>query len=101
MSEIKSDTVKGPLGSDSAGRGKRVRAHGGTLADASFDRTALILRVIGQRPENQPYLSIYEVGDGPVCASVVNANALRGLAHAILRALGDEPPTTPAKKQSR
>jgi hypothetical protein len=51
----------------------------------------LALQVIGQRPENAPYLWIGEPGkSGRALAYIENAQALRGLAHAILRALGDE-----------
>ena len=47
----------------------------------------MILRVIGQRPDHRPYLCIHEPGNGPVLATITNANALRGLANAILRSL--------------
>jgi hypothetical protein len=54
-------------------------------------RTPLVLQVIGMKPKDRPHLWIGEPGKaGRGLAYVENANALRGLAHAILRALGDE-----------
>ncbi len=75
-------------------RRKRIREHIGTLADGVGEHDPLILRVIGNRPMYRPYLVIRECGElGRVHATVESANALRGLARAILRALGEEPPT--------
>lgn len=76
-----------------------------TLADAVGDRIPLLLRVVGKRPESRPYLAIMEPGSlpdyGHVLATVENTNALRALAHRILRALGDEPPTPKAQSKRK
>ena len=70
---------------------KRKRPHEGSYADGPTSTgIGAVLQVIGGRPENAPYLSIRRPGpDGEFIASIDNANALRGLAKAILRSLGD------------
>jgi len=69
----------------------RRRQHQGTVADPPNNGRTIVLKVIGMRPQHMPYLSVMEAGErGRVLATVDHANALRGLAHAILRALGDE-----------
>lgn len=50
------------------------------------------IKVIGKRPENRPYLRLAYLDNGMegtngYIGSVCNANALRGLANQILRAL--------------
>ena len=69
---------------------RRIR-HSGTVADpVGASGTMLILRVVGARPKDKPYLRISTGGSQDKClASIDNANALRGLARAILRSLGD------------
>jgi len=61
-----------------------------TLADDANGVTSVEITVIGQRPKDRPYLRIAALNDGSCIATVTNANALRALAHRILRALGDE-----------
>lgn len=61
-----------------------------TLADDYTGAATVVLHVIGMRPLNPPYLSIRTISGDRMIATVTNANALRGLAHRILRALGDE-----------
>lgn len=70
----------------------RRRKHEGTYADAAEVGPGLVLQVVGHRPKYRPYLAISRPGVEPreVIATVDNANALRGLANAILRSL-DEP----------
>ena len=67
-----------------------MRKHEGTFADSTdVWRAPLVLRVIGTRPHDRPYLSICEPGkDGKVLATVTHPQALRGLANRILRSLG-------------
>lgn len=49
------------------------------------------IKIVGARPHERPYLRVGFVG-GNYIASEDNANALRGLARQIFRALGDEVP---------
>lgn len=71
-------------------RKKRRRKHEGTFADgATAQHTPLVLQVVGAAPNERPYLSIHYPNGGAQIAWIGNANALRGLARAILRALGD------------
>lgn len=69
-----------------------ARKHAGSLAEDRNGETSMVLQVIGQRPHNQPYLWIGEIGETGRCIGTIqNANALRGLARAILRSLEREP----------
>ena len=61
-----------------------------TLADDIRGETGVEIHVVGRQPQHPPYLRIGYLADGRFIASVSHANALRGLAHRILRALGDE-----------
>ena len=49
------------------------------------------IHIVGKRPKDRPYLRVGYVG-GEYIASEANARAMRGLAHQILRALGDRVP---------
>ena len=67
----------------------RRRKHAGTYADSLWsNRDGLVLKVYGN--PGPADLVVQEPGDGCVLAGVMNRRALRALAHAILRALGDE-----------
>ncbi len=49
------------------------------------------IHIVGKRPKDKPYLRIGYV-DGEYIAAEGNARAMRGLAHQILKALGDPVP---------
>lgn len=60
-----------------------------TLAEDRTNKTAFVVQVIGEKPKHRPYLRVADLDDQMVC-TITNANALRGLARRILRALGDD-----------
>jgi hypothetical protein len=69
-----------------------ARKHDGTLADAlGATGRSFVVQVIGLRSrEEAPYIAIREMGTGGyvfTVATIDNANAMRGLARAILRSL--------------